>query len=127
MALDVAGFLAVFRYFLDAGQSAEESFASAQRVFRGVPLDGGCAFTKDAVYLRGLVVVHTFFRWALRERRLLLCRQLFARNMTLGDVQLLAPLVDAGVLQPPRWLPHCVSRAPGLAVVPAFSLFAHRF
>src|SRR3546814_10568133 len=55
MALEGAGFIDVFRYFLDAGQSAEESFASAQRVFRGVPLDGGCAFTKDAVYLRGLV------------------------------------------------------------------------
>src|SRR3546814_7724723 len=63
MALEGAGFIDVFRYFLDAGQSAEESFASAQRVFRGVPLDGGCAFTKDAVYLRGLVGVHTFFRW----------------------------------------------------------------
>src|SRR3546814_4248108 len=67
MALEGAGFIDVFRYFLDAGQSAEESFASAQRVFRGVPLDGGCAFTKDAVYLRGLVGVHTFFRWALRS------------------------------------------------------------
>src|SRR3546814_4576048 len=79
-------------YFLDAGQSAGESFASAQRVFRGVQLDGGCAFTQDAVYLRGLVGVHTFFRWALRERRLRLCRQLFAGKMTLGDVQRFAPL-----------------------------------
>ncbi|HEY9541336.1 MAG TPA: flavohemoglobin expression-modulating QEGLA motif protein [Luteimonas sp.] len=126
MALEGAGFIDVFRYFLDAGQSAEESFASAQRVFRGVPLDGGCAFTKDAVYLRGLVGVHTFFRWALRERRLRLCRQLFAGKMTLGDVQRFAPLFDAGVLQPPRWLPHWVSRANGLAGMLAFSLFANR-
>src|SRR3546814_19404569 len=62
MALESAGFIDVFRYFLAAGQSAEESFASAQRVFRGVPLDGGCAFTTDAVYLRGLVGVHTLDR-----------------------------------------------------------------
>ncbi|MFC3716486.1 flavohemoglobin expression-modulating QEGLA motif protein [Luteimonas soli] len=126
MALEGAGFVDVFRYFLDAGQSAEESFASAQRVFRGVPLDGGHAFTKDAVYLRGLVGVHTFFRWALRERRLRLCRQLFAGKMTLGDVQRFAPLFEAGVLQPPRWLPHWVSRANGLAGMLAFSLFANR-
>src|SRR3546814_4491013 len=126
MALEGAGFIDGFRYFLDAGQSAEESFASAQRVFRGVPLDGGCAFTKDAVYLRGLVGVHTFFRWALRERRLRLCRQLFAGKMTLGDVQRFAPLFDAGVLQPPRWLPDWVSRANGLAGMLAFSLFANR-
>ena len=126
MALEGAGFIDVFRYFLDAGQPAEESFASAQRVFRGVPLDGGCAFTKDAVYLRGLVGVHTFFRWALRERRLRLCRQLFAGKMTLGDVQRFAPLFEAGVLQPPRWLPHWVARANGLAGMLAFSLFANR-
>ena len=126
MALGGAGFIDVFRYFLDAGQPAEEGFASAQRVFRGVPLDGGHAFTKDAVYLRGLVGVHTFFRWALRERRLRLCRQLFAGKMTLGDVQRFAPLFDAGVLQPPRWLPHWVSRANGLAGMLAFSLFANR-
>ncbi|MDN5781570.1 MAG: flavohemoglobin expression-modulating QEGLA motif protein, partial [Luteimonas sp.] len=126
MALDGAGFTEVFRYFLGAGQSAQESFASAQRVFRGVPLSGGHAFTKDAVYLRGLIGVHTFFRWALRQDRLRLCRQLFAGKMTLGDVQRFAPLFDAGVLQPPRWLPHWVSRANGLAGMLAFSLFANR-
>src|SRR3546814_2952348 len=76
--------------------------------------------------LRGLVGVHTFFRWALRERRLRLCRQLFAGKMTLGDVQRFAPLFDAGVLQPPRWLPDWVSRANGLAGMLAFSLFANR-
>src|SRR3546814_17784800 len=70
--------------------------------------------------------VHTFFRWARRERRLRLCRQLFAGKMTLGDVQRFAPLFDAGVLQPPRWLPHWVSRANGLAGMLAFSLFANR-
>ena len=62
MALEGADFLAVFRYFLDAGQNEVESFTSAQRVFRGVPTSGGCAFTKDTVYLRGLIGVHTFFR-----------------------------------------------------------------
>src|SRR3546814_3748829 len=73
-----------------------------------------------------MVGVHTFFRWALRERRLRLCRQLFAGKMTLGDVQRFAPLFDAGVLQPPRWLPDWVSRANGLAGMLAFSLFANR-
>ncbi len=126
MALEGAGFVEVFRYFLAAGQSSEESFASAQRVFRGVPLTGGHAFTKDAVYLRGLIGVHTFFRWALRQDKLRLCRLLFAGKMTLGDAQRFAPLFDAGVLLPPRWLPHWVARANGLAGMLAFSLFANR-
>ncbi|MFD0740259.1 flavohemoglobin expression-modulating QEGLA motif protein [Lysobacter koreensis] len=126
MALDGADFIEVFRYFVAAGQSREDSFASAQRVFRGVPTGGGAAFTKDTVYLRGLVGVHTFFRWALRQQKLQTCRWLFAGKMTLADVQRFEPLFESGVLLPPRWLPHWLSRANGLAGMLAFSLFANR-
>ena len=126
MAMEGADFIQVFKYFLDAGQSEVESFASAQRVFRGVPATGGAAFTKDTVYLRGLIGVHTFFRWALREDRLRLCRLLFAGKMTVEDVQDLEPLFADGTLAGPRWLPHWVARANGLAGVLAFSLFANR-
>ncbi len=126
LALDGADFVEVFRYFLDAGQDRVESFSSAQRVFRGVPLTGGAAFTKDTVYLRGLIGVHTFFRWALKQRKLRLCRQLFAGKMTLADVQRFEPLFDSGVLLPPRWLPQWLARANGLAGMLAFSLFANR-
>ena len=126
MALEGADFLQVFRYFLDAGQDSVESFTSAQRVFRGVPTTGGAAFTKDTVYLRGLIGVHTFFRWALKHRKLRLCRMLFAGKMTLADVQRFEPLFDSGDLLPPRWLPQWVARANGLAGMLAFSLFANR-
>jgi uncharacterized protein (TIGR02421 family) len=126
MAMEGADFIQVFKYFLDAGQSEVESFASAQRVFRGVPPTGGAAFTKDTVYLRGLIGVHTFFRWALREDRLRLGRLLFAGKMTVEDVQDLEPLFADGSLAAPRWLPHWVARANGLAGVLAFSLFANR-
>lgn len=125
-ALGGADFLQVFDYFHAAGQSASESFSSAQRVFRGVPLTGGHAFTKDAVYLRGLIDVHTFFRQSLAQQQLPLCRQLFAGKMTLDDVRRLSPLFDAGTLAPPRWLPPWLERAGGLAGMLAFSLFANR-
>ena len=126
MARDGADFIQVFDYFRQAGQTAEESFSSAQRVFRGVPTTGGAAFTKDTVYLRGLVAVHTFFRQMLREEKLQVCRWLFAGKMTLDDAQALAPLFEAGVLAPPRWLPTWLNRANGLAGSLAFSLFANR-
>jgi len=126
MALEGADFLQVFRYFLESGQSEVESFTSAQRVFRGVPTTGGAAFTKDTVYLRGLIGVHTFFRWALKHRKLRLCRLLFAGKMTLADVQRFEPLFDSGDLKEPRWLPAWVARANGLAGTLAFSLFANR-
>ena len=95
-------------------------------MFRGVPVTGGGAFTKDTVYLRGLVSVHTFFRRMLREEKLQVCRWLFAGKMTLEDAQALAPLFEAGVLVPPRWLPPWLQRANGLAGALAFSLFANR-
>ncbi|RMH93209.1 DUF1704 domain-containing protein [Lysobacter pythonis] len=126
MALEGADFIEVFRYFLNAGQTGAESFASAQRVFRGVPVTGGAAFTKDTVYLRGLIGVHTFFRWALGRDRLRLGRWLFAGKMTLDDVQRFEPLFEAGALAPPRWLPRWAARANGLAGMLAFSLFANR-
>jgi len=126
MAMSGADFIEVFRYFLDSGNPEVESFVSAQRVFRGVPTTGGCAFTKDTVYVRGLIGVHTFFRWALRQKKLRLCRLLFAGKMTLADVQRFEPMFDCGALVPPRFLPQWVSRANGLAGMLAFSLFANR-
>ena len=126
MALEGADFLQVFGYFLSAGQGEAESFASAQRVFRGVPLTGGHAFTKDTVYLRGLIGVHTFFRRALARDRLQLCRWLFAGKMTLEDVVRFEPLFADGSLAAPRWLPPWIERASGLAGMLAFSLFANR-
>ncbi|GAB1596826.1 flavohemoglobin expression-modulating QEGLA motif protein [Lysobacter sp. PAGU 2638] len=125
-ALDGADFIEVFRFFLESGQTEQESFSSAQRIFRGVPTTGGYAFTKDTVYVRGLVGVHTFFRWALRNRKLPLCRYLFAGKMTLADVQRFEPLFESGALLPPHWQPPWLTRINGLAGMLAFSLFANR-
>ena len=126
MALSGASFLDVFDFFESAGQSPTDSFTSAQRVFRGAPLGGGSAFTKDTVYLHGLLSVHPFFRWALRNRRLRLCRLLFAGKMALQDVLRFEPLYDEGFLAPPLYIPPWVQRANGLAGMLAFSLFANK-
>ena len=126
MALGGADFIEVFRFFLDAGQNETDSFASAQRVFRGAPLDGGSAFTKDTVYLHGLLSVHTFFRWAFKHKQVGLCRNLFAGKLTLHDVMTLRPYFDNGYIAPPRYLPPWMRHANGLAGMLAFSLFANQ-
>jgi uncharacterized protein (TIGR02421 family) len=125
-ALDGADFVEVFRFFLDSGQTDADSFTSAMRVFRGAPLTGGAAFTKDAVYLHGLLSVHTFFRWALKNQKLKLCRNLFAGKMALHDVLSLEPFFDSGYIVAPLYLPPWVQRANGMAGTLAFSLFANR-
>ena len=126
MAMKGADFIDVFSFFLAAGQPESDSFASAQRVFRGVPVTGGAAFTKDTVYLHGLLSVHTFFRWCLRHRRLRLTRLLFAGKMSLQDMFALESMFDDGVLVEPLYLPPWVQRANGLAGMLAFSLFANK-
>jgi uncharacterized protein (TIGR02421 family) len=125
-ALAGADFIEVFKFFLDAGQTDADSFTSAMRVFRGAPLTGGAAFTKDTVYLHGLLSVHTFFRWALKNQKLKLCRALFAGKMTLHDVLALEPYIDSGYVAAPLYLPPWVQRANGMAGTLAFSLFANR-
>ncbi|MDE2278422.1 MAG: DUF1704 domain-containing protein [Xanthomonadaceae bacterium] len=125
MALDGADFVEVYQFFHARGQGVADSFHSAQRVFRGVPLAGGAAFAKDNVYLSGLLTVHTFFRWAFRERRLELLRCLFAGKLTLSDVVALQPYFDSGVITPPRWLPPWMQQVHGLAGKLAFSVFVN--
>ena len=125
MALDGADFVEVYQFFNARGQGVADSFHSAQRVFRGVPLAGGAAFAKDNVYLSGLLTVHTFFRWAFRERRLELLRCLFAGKLTLSDVVALQPYFDSGVIAPPRWLPPWMQQVHGLAGKLAFSVFVN--
>lgn len=126
MALSGADFIEVFRFFLDAGQTEAESFSSTQRVFRGSPVTGGSAFTKDSVYLHGLLSVHTFFRWALKNQKLNLCRNLFAGKMNLHDVVTLEAEFDSGYIIAPNWLPRWIRHANGLATMLAFSLFANK-
>jgi uncharacterized protein (TIGR02421 family) len=126
MALHGADFTEVFQFFLEHGQSENDSFFSAMRVFRGVPTSGGAAFTKDTVYLHGLLSVHTFFRWALRSHHLGIAKHLFAGKMTLKDVIELEPFFESGYIDPPRYVPPWLLRANGLAGYLAFSLFANR-
>jgi uncharacterized protein (TIGR02421 family) len=123
MALNGADFVEVYRYFSACGQSVADSFHSAQRVFRGVPLNGGAAFAKDNVYLSGLLTVHTFFRWALKERRMDVLRHLFAGKLTLHDVISLQPHFESSAILPPRWLPPWMQHVHGLAGKLAFSVF----
>ncbi|HKT42330.1 MAG TPA: flavohemoglobin expression-modulating QEGLA motif protein [Rhodanobacteraceae bacterium] len=126
MALSGADFVEVYRWFRAHGQNVADSFYSTQRVYRGVPVSGGAAFTKDNVYLAGLLTVHTFFRWAFKRRRLDLMQHLFAGKLALDDAIALRPGFADGSVAPPKYLPPWIQRSQGLAAKLAFSLFANR-
>ena len=125
-ALNGADFIEVFRGFVDAGQTEEESYKSAQRVFRGGDARGKIVFTKDCVYLKGLLEVHTILRVAIRDNRPELLRNLFAGRLTIGDVVELAPFFESGLLVPPRYVPPWARDLRCLAAVLAYSAFLTR-
>jgi len=126
LGLDGADFIDVFRFFLDAGQTLEESFYSAARVFRGGDVRGRVVFTKDVVYLQGLISVHTFFLKAIHQGRPEYIRDLFAGRMALGDVLDLDAYFRAGAIAPPRYEPAWIKNQPALAAFLIYSIFNTR-
>ena len=124
LALEGADFIDVFRFFHEAGQDPEESFHSAARVFRGGDVSGKVVFTKDVVYLRGLLGVHAFFLKAIQLGRPELIHHLFAGRMALGDALELDPFFRAGALAAPRFEPRWVKNRATLAAFLMFSLLS---
>jgi len=123
MALEGADFIELFKFFVDAGQTEIEAVRSTQRIFRGGAVTGGVVFTKDAVYLPGLLEVHTFLRVAIRDNRPDLARNLFAGRLTIADALRLAPLFDSGWLIPPVYIPTWAADLRRLAALLAYSAF----
>lgn len=104
-ALDGADFIEVFKAFLAAGQSEEDSYRSAARIFRGGDVRGRVCFTKDGAYLEGLLLVTAFIKRALHENRADTLRLVFCGRVDLGDLITLAPYRDTGLIAPPRYVP----------------------
>lgn len=126
MALGGANFIEVFDYFIRNGQTLNESYGSAQRIFRGGDPNGKIAFTKDSVYLDGLLHAHSFFRWAMKNQKLNLLHVLFSGRMAFDDAEKLAPFQATGLISSPKYLPPWLAHVPTLGGYLAFSLFANK-
>jgi len=125
-ALNGADFIETFKFFLDAGQSERESFQSSARIFRGGDVKGRNVFTKDGVYLRGLVSVHAFLRKAIQGRKIDYPQRLFAGRMTIGDVVRLDGAFDDGWITPGKYLAPWVANREGLATYLCYNAFSNR-
>jgi uncharacterized protein (TIGR02421 family) len=127
MALQGADFIEVFKYFLQAGQEDTESFQSAARIFRGgTPKGDGVVFTKDCVYLRGLIFTHTFLRKTIQENKFHYAEHLFAGRFTLGDIVQLEPFFETGFILPPLYEPPWLQNRKCLAAYLCYAVFANK-
>lgn len=105
MAIEGASFIDLYRFFLERTHDQVQSFDNARRIVRGGLMDGSAPFTKDGVYLDGLLRVHNFLRTAVMLDRVDLVAVLFCGKLDIEDVPALLHLAHEGLCLAPRYLP----------------------
>ena len=127
MAIDGADFLEVYQYFLErTGGAREQAFENTRRVFRGGVLTGGAPFTKDIVYLDGLIRVHNFLRTMVSAGRADCIRLLFCGKIDLEDLPVLGHFSEQGICRPPVFLPDWAKDIRFLLCYLTYSSFLNR-
>jgi len=126
MAIDGADFNEVFAFFHERTNDPEQSFENTRRIFRGGVMTGGAPFTKDMVYLNGLLRVHNFIRSVVKLRRSDLIRILFVGKMDLEDVPALAQLASRDFIDPPKFMPPWAKDLRFLVSYMAYSAFLNQ-
>lgn len=125
MAIDGADFKEVFDFFAER-EGREQAYENTRRVFRGGVMTGGAPFTKDMVYLNGLLRVHNFIRTAVKLRRSDLIRLLFVGKLDIEDIPALAQLASQKRILPPKFMPPWASDLRFLVSYMAYSAFLNQ-
>ncbi len=127
MSMDGADFVEVYQYFLEQTEGNEDqSYENTQRVFRGGVISGGAPFTKDIVYLDGLVRVHNFLRVAVAANRADCIPMLFCGKLDLDDIVVIGEMHRVGLCQKPKYLPSWVADMGFLFSYMAYSSFLNQ-
>ncbi len=125
-ALEGADFIEVVRFYLGSGQGLDDSYHSTMRVFRGGDPRGRVAFTRDVIYVQGLMLTHTFLRTSIVAGLVDVPSYLFAGRLTWGDVLALEPFFRSGFLAGARHQPDWSANRLCLAAYLTWSVFADR-
>jgi uncharacterized protein (TIGR02421 family) len=126
MAIEGADFIEVYGYFLERTGNPDQSFESARRVFRGGVITGGAPFTKDVVYLFGLLQVSNAIHAIFSAGRSDCLRLLFCGKLDLQDIPALCELAAMGLCQPARYLPPWASDLRSLLALLTYSTFMNK-
>lgn len=126
MAIEGADFLQVYQYFLERTGKPDQSFESTRRVFRGGEITGGSPFTKDVVYLYGLLQVGNTIRAIFSAGRADCLLLLFCGKLDVRDIPALCELTAAGLCQLPRFVPPWISDPRYLLALLTYSTFMNQ-
>ncbi|MBK8924340.1 MAG: DUF1704 domain-containing protein [Crocinitomicaceae bacterium] len=105
MVIDGADFIELYRNYLDKTDDKQKAFDSAKRVFRGGNIQGGAPFTKDIVYLEGLVRVQNFLSVVVGAGKFEYIDLLFCGKLDLSDIPALKLMDEMGLIVKPKFLP----------------------
>jgi uncharacterized protein (TIGR02421 family) len=126
LVIDGADFVDLFRWFRDRTPSDEQAYESARRAFRGTPLTGGAPFTKDVVYLYGLLEVAATVRTAFAAGRMDVVRLLFVGKLAVQALPALSQCAAAGLVVRPAFAPPWARDPRGLLALLTLSTFLTR-
>lgn len=121
-----ADFYDVFEWFRTEGYPEDVCFWNTQRIFRGGLIGGGGPFTKDIVYMKGIVSNYNFLHAAIVQGRADLIPWLFVGKVALEDISVLQAKSHEGVVRPPRYVPELFGDLRGLAIWLSVSSFWSR-
>jgi uncharacterized protein (TIGR02421 family) len=126
MSIEGADFKEVFDFFNARIDDPEQAYENTRRVFRGGVMSGGAPFTKDMVYLNGLLRVHNFIRTAVKLRRSDLIRVMFVGKLDIEDIPALAQLASQGHIKSPVHMPPWAKDLRFLVSYMAYSAFLNQ-
>jgi len=126
MSIDGADFKEVFDFYYERVDDPDQAYENTRRVFRGGVISGGAPFTKDMVYLNGLLRVHNFMRTVVKLGRADLIRILFCGKMDIEDVPALAQMASKGRMRTPEFMPPWAKDLRFLVSYMAYSSFLNQ-
>ena len=127
MVEEGANFIDLYRWYKERAANEVEAFLHTQRVFRGANPRGKYPFTKDVVYLAGLLGVYNFLRISVKNQNRLLVESLVCGRMAIEDVPLIAWMRSEGLLTGPKFTPWWLDNWETLVTYFSFSSFLHHF
>jgi len=120
-----ANFIELFQFYMEKGNSKEESYARTMRVFRGSTVTGG-PFTKDLVYNKGFILIYNYIRLAIQKGSLSKIPLLFLGKTTLEDIRVLSDLIEEGLVVMPKYIPPQFKDLAALSSWMCYSLFLNQ-
>jgi uncharacterized protein (TIGR02421 family) len=121
-----ADFIDLFRWFQERTTDDVQAYEATRRTFRGGPLTGGAPFTKDVVYLSGLLEVANTIRTAFAAGRVDVLRLLFVGKLAVRALPALAVCAQAGLVTRPTFVPPWVRDPRGILSLLTLSTFLTR-